>query len=100
MYGLIGKMNAAPGRRNDLISILLQASTSMPGCISYIVAEDPEDEDGIWITEVWTDRESHKASLELASVRKAIERARPMITGFGPSFETRPIGGAGMERGT
>jgi hypothetical protein len=30
MYGLIGKMIAAPGRRDELIAILLESVTNMP----------------------------------------------------------------------
>lgn len=51
MYGLIGKMNAAPGQREALIAILQQSTTAMPGCLSYVIARDPVDADGIWITE-------------------------------------------------
>jgi len=30
MYGLIGKMTAAPGKRDELISILLEGVAAMP----------------------------------------------------------------------
>jgi quinol monooxygenase YgiN len=53
MYGLIGKMRAKPGKRDDLLFVLLKSIGSMPGCLSYIHAKDPTDADAIWITEVW-----------------------------------------------
>ena len=53
MFGMIGKMRAAPGKRAELIAILGDSTEAMPGCLSYIVAEDASDPDGIWITEVW-----------------------------------------------
>lgn len=93
MFGLIGKMRAAPGKRADLIAILGDNAESMPGCRHYIVMEDASDPDGIWITEVWDDEESHKASLQLESVRAAIAKARPIIAGFDMSVKTRPIYG-------
>lgn len=96
MYGLIGKMKAATGQRDVLIAVLLQGVGDMPGCLSYIVAQDPTDEDAIWITEVWDSRESHLASLALPSVRQAIARGRPFIAGFGERFETTPVGGHGI----
>lgn len=68
----------------------------MPGCLSYIVALDPADEDAIWITEAWIDEASHKASLSLPSVQHAISIGRPLITGFGERFETVPVGGHGL----
>jgi quinol monooxygenase YgiN len=96
MYGLIGKLNAVPGKRDELIAILLDGVAGMPGCLSYVVAMDPTDENAIWITEVWDTRASHEESLSLPSVREAIDRGRPLIAGFGERFETAPVGGHGL----
>ncbi|MEZ4732965.1 MAG: putative quinol monooxygenase [Caldilineaceae bacterium] len=96
MYGLIGKMSAAPGQREALITILLEGIQEMPGCLSYIVARDPSDVNAIWITEVWDSVESHQASLELPSVQAAIAHARPLIAGFDSRQETEPVGGHGL----
>lgn len=96
MYGLIGKIKAAPGQRDALISILLEDVSSMPGCLSYIVAQDPADADAIWITEVWDSQASHKASLSLPSVQNAIARGKPLIAAFDKYHETIPVGGHGI----
>jgi len=93
MYGLIGKMTAAPGRRDELIAILLAGVDNMPGCLSYIVAKDADDENGIWITEAWDSKASHDASLSLPSVKDAIAKGRPLIAGFGDRIVTTPVGG-------
>ena len=98
MHGLIGKMRARPGQRDALLAILLEGTSAMPGCLSYIVARDPADADAIWITEVWDRSESHRASLQLPAVRAAIARARPLIAGFDSSTETEPVGGVGLPR--
>ncbi len=92
MYGLIGKLNAQPGSRDDLATILA-GMASMPGCLSYVVALDRTDADGIWVTEVWESADAHRASLELPDVQEAISRGRPLIAGFEHRFETEPIGG-------
>jgi quinol monooxygenase YgiN len=96
MYGLIGKIKTVTGQRDALTSILIEEMESMPGCLSYIVAQDPTDADAIWVTEVWVDQASHQASLSLPAVQKAIARGRPMIAGFGERFETIPVGGHGL----
>ncbi len=96
MYGLIGRMAATPGQRDELARILLDGLRDMPGCYSYIVANDPADPDALWVTEVWQDKESHAASLSLPSVQAAIARGRPLIAGFGERFETEPVGGHGL----
>ena len=96
MYGLIGKMIAAPGRRDELAAILLGAIRNMPGCLSYVVADDAADSNAIWITEAWETKEQHDASLSLPAVRDAISRAKPLIAGFGERIVTTPRGGHGL----
>ena len=93
MYGLIGKMIAAPGQREALTAILLEGTAGMPGCLSYVIAHDSADLDALWITEVWDSQASHQASLALPAVQEAIARGRPLIAGFGERFETTPVGG-------
>ena len=96
MYGLIGKMTAVAGRRDELAAILIEGTGAMPGCLSYVVATDPADPDALWITEVWDGRESHQASLALPAVQAAIAKGRPLIAGFGTRVETVPLGGHGL----
>jgi quinol monooxygenase YgiN len=96
MYGLIGQMKAAPGQRDALIAILAEGTGAMPGCLSYIIAQDAAEPDALWITEVWTDKDHHAASLKLPSVQAAIAKARPIIAGFGHRFETTPVAGQGL----
>jgi len=47
MYGLIGKIKAVPGQRDALISILIEGAKEIPGCLSYIVAQDQTDQDAL-----------------------------------------------------
>ena len=96
MYGLIGKMIAVEGKRDELIKILLDGVSGMPGCLSYVIARDPKDKNAVWITEVWDSADSHKASLKMPSVQAAIVKGKPLIAGFAESFTTEPIGGHGL----
>jgi quinol monooxygenase YgiN len=98
MYGLIGSATAVEGKRDELIKILLEGVNDMPGCLSYVIAKDPKDANGIWITEVWDNKESHAASLKLPSVQAAIAKGKPLITKFGSYNETEPIGGHGLQK--
>ncbi|WBY08552.1 putative quinol monooxygenase [Sphingomonas sp. 7/4-4] len=90
-FGMIGKIKAQPGKRAELIAILTSGTGTMPGCRAYLIAEDVKDADAIWITEIWDDASSHKASLQLPAVREAIAKGRPLIAGFELSAETRPV---------
>lgn len=100
MYGLIGKIKTLSGQREVLISILIEGIAGMPGCLSYIVAQDSTDPDAVWVTEVWTSAKIHQESLSLPSVQQAIALGKPLIAGFGERFETTPVGGYGLSGNT
>ena len=99
MYGLISKITAVAGQREALAGILIDGTVSMPGCLSYVVAADATDLDALWVTEVWESQASHQASLQLAGVKAAIAKGRPVIAGFSSRVETVPIGGHGIGAG-
>jgi quinol monooxygenase YgiN len=99
MYGLIAKIYAQPGKRDELAELVLSGSGDMPGCLSYIVAKCAHDADLIWVTEVWDSEESHKASLALPAVKEAIGKAMPLVAGFEQGATTEPVGGIGLKRG-
>src|ERR1700691_1702941 len=70
-YGLIGRMKARTGKRDELAAILLDSITDVPGCLSYVVAKDTKDPDSLWVTEVWESEADHKASLASPAIRDA-----------------------------
>lgn len=96
MHGLIAKFTAVEGKRDELSAILLEGLRDMPGNLSYVVANDPGDENALWITEVWTNSDAHKASLSMESVQNAIQKGRPFIAGMEQVAVTQPIGGHGI----
>ena len=93
MYGLIGSFTAHPGQRDAIIALMTASSGDMPGCLSYVVARGSQDPDHIWVTEVWDDDPSHKASLQIPLVAETIRKAMPLIAGFGQHTVTEPVGG-------
>lgn len=96
MYGLIGRIRAVPGQRAALAAVMVQDG-AMPGCLSYVVAEDPADADVLWVTEVWVDEAAHKASLALPQVQAAIAKGRPLVAGVDSHVATRVLGGIGLK---
>jgi len=96
MYGLIAKVTAVIGKRDELIKILKEGTRSMPGCRSYILAKDAVDENAIWVTEIWDTAASHDASLALPAVKDSIAQAKPLIAGFEKVAVTNPVGGVGF----
>jgi quinol monooxygenase YgiN len=96
MWGLIAKITLLPGKRDEMIRILKESATEMPGCLSYVVAKDAADENTIWVTEVWDSIASHDASLSLPAVKNAIPLGRAIVSHFQRIAVTSPVWGAGL----
>jgi quinol monooxygenase YgiN len=97
-FAMFGKMKSHPGKRAELIGLLLEAAGSLEsidGCELYILNESVEDEDAIWVNELWRDKEAHAASLRDERVLAIISRARPLIASIEPVL-IRPVGGIGL----
>ena len=98
LYGSHGRFTAQRDQGDALTDMLMAAAQGMranDACLLYLVSRSPEDSDVIWVTEVWTSKEAHDASLEDADVKAAIQRARPLIAGI-EGTELRPVGGKGI----
>ncbi|MGE8132252.1 putative quinol monooxygenase [Novosphingobium subterraneum] len=91
-FALIGQITAVPGKREELIGYLTAGSAGMPGNLAYEIWRDRGEENSVWITEVWQDNASHKASLALPQVQEAIRQARPIMAGFGARAEVERVG--------
>lgn len=90
MYGLISRIRAAPGKRDELASILAGVG-DMPGCRSYQVGLEVSDEHALWVTEIWESADAHSTSLDLPAVRQAIDAGRPLIASIDQRIETDPV---------
>lgn len=50
MFSQINKITAVAGKREEVLRLVMSGSDQMPGCRSYIVASDVENDDVIWVT--------------------------------------------------
>ena len=101
MYGYLGSMRTRPGKRDEVVALLLRGINALPaaGCLSYVVSACATDDDRIWVSEVWESAEHHDASLRLPATREAIAAAMPLLSGEFTSQETRVVGGLGLAAG-
>jgi quinol monooxygenase YgiN len=98
-YGLIGKFTAHPGRRDELVAMLLRAAEALqsdPTCLQYVVGTTAEP-DAIWVTEVWTSKEAHDASLEPEETRALIQQAMPLVASMSDQTQLDVVGGKGVQ---
>jgi len=96
VYGMIAKITATAGKRDELIEVLTKSTSQMPGCFSYIVAKDSRDPNVVWVTEVWDNAASHEASFSLPEVKSAISRAKSFVAAFERVAITTPVQQMGL----
>ncbi len=82
-YGYIGSMKAKPGRRDEVVSLLVNGADDLrsAGCRLYVVSVSDTEADVISVSEVWDSKERHDASRELPEARAAMAQAMSMLTG-------------------
>lgn len=100
MYSRTGKLTAKEGKREQLIGILLRASTrssNLRGCRAYLVFEDIADENSVVVFEIWDNQDAHASSLGDADVRALIAEAMPILAGTPTGSEMILRGGHGLE---
>ena len=82
-YLLHGSLIAKPDSLDQLTNILVQASQLMlakaKGCEMYLVGHSQGNKNAVYITELWTTKEDHEASLSVEGVKELISQAMPLL---------------------
>ncbi|EEK74693.1 quinol monooxygenase YgiN [Bacillus sp. RC55] len=63
----------------------------------YIVSTSNDEPNAVYVFEVWSNEDAHKASLTLESTQNLIKRAKPIITGVERISTLNARGGKGLE---
>jgi quinol monooxygenase YgiN len=82
-FANVGSLGTKPGRRDDVVSILLRPMPELrdAGCLLYEVGINDESPDTVFVCELWESAQAHAGSLQLDSVRAAIREAMPLLSG-------------------
>jgi quinol monooxygenase YgiN len=99
MIGFYTKFTTEERNRDAFVDILSEAAASMEAveeCQMYIVNNDATDATIIWVTEIWTTKEAHAASLQMDSSRALIAKAMPLIVAKPEQIQLVPISGKGL----
>ena len=99
-YLLHGRLTAKKGQGNELADILIEASNlikTAKGCNLYVVSNDGNVENDVWVTEIWDSKEDHDNSLNVPGVKELIGRAMPVLEDMPEKGqELQLIGGHGV----
>jgi quinol monooxygenase YgiN len=82
-FANVGTLGTKPGKRDEVVAILTRRSSELSGagCLLYEVGVNDDEPDTVFVAELWTSAEAHRASLQLDSVRVAIGEAMPLLSG-------------------
>jgi quinol monooxygenase YgiN len=94
-WGLLGRMVAKPGKRDELIAALQDSSRDVPGKLIYLIQLEQDDPDAFWINEVWASKAAYEACLTLPQVKEGMGLTRELIAGVDVRVETVPLGDFG-----
>src|SRR5829696_9917286 len=88
-FGMVGKLVAHPGRRGELVELLMAATRELQGadgCELYVVSQDRDDLDKIRVFEAWRDEAAHRPRLDIPVAREGDRapgcRSSPRVTGL------------------
>ena len=98
-FSLFGKFTVEASNQEKLATLLLEAADAMQaveGCTVYIVSISPEEQNAVYVYEVWNDEVAHQNSLTLEATQTLISKARPLITGMERIRTLEALGGKGL----
>jgi quinol monooxygenase YgiN len=93
------RMVALPGQGAALADGLLRVAESMrgaPGCQLYVVNRTPDEDDAVWVTEVWADEAASEAALSRDLGEAGIGSVLELLAGPPEFIELAPLGGPGL----
>ncbi|MEV6102140.1 antibiotic biosynthesis monooxygenase [Nocardia sp. NPDC051981] len=82
MFSVYGRMTALPGRRDDLITLLLngfRAGGPTSGLLTYTINTARDDPDTIWLTQLWINKPAHDATTRSEPVAAITRQLPPLL---------------------
>jgi len=94
VFANVGTLGTVAGKRDELVALLIRRSDALShvGCLLYEVGINDHEPDTVYVVELWTSADAHRASLALPEVQASIARARPLLTGDFGGFEFDVVG--------
>ncbi|WP_162256493.1 putative quinol monooxygenase [Sphingomonas sp. Root710] len=94
--GVVAHILAKPGKRDALIDAM-RPLVAMKGCIDLVIAKDSQNEDGIWLTEIWASKQLHEEAAKGEVFTKALVNMRPLMVSIDQNYKTVPVFGTRLK---
>jgi quinol monooxygenase YgiN len=89
-----GTLGTVPGKRDELVARLTARNDALRalGCHAYEVGTNDHEPDTVFVIEIWSSADAHRASLQQPEVVAAIAAARPLLDGRFGGFRFDIVG--------
>lgn len=93
MFSVYGRMVARPGKRDELIAVLLDGfrASREGGLLAYSINALFDNPDTIWLTQLWIDKEAHDATTRCERVAAASRQVLPLLAQQPEGFYGKPF---------
>ena len=97
-YGFRATMTAQPGKGDELVALLLSATTGAGpatnvNCVLYLVGRSASNGDVIHVTEGWTSKAAHAANFNTDNAKAFVAKIAPLVSAQGEYQDEIPLGG-------
>ncbi len=95
-YALINKMTTQEGKREEVLRIMIESGAAFndnPNCLMYLLSNDKNDPNVIWVQDVWTSQEAHAEAMSDSTMKQYVEQAMPLLDGMPQQIEIELAGG-------
>jgi quinol monooxygenase YgiN len=96
-YGFRATMIARPGKGDELIDLLLSATTEGSGasehCVVFLVGRSASNHDVVHVTEGWTTQDAHAANFASEKAQAFVARIAPLLAEAPQYQDEVPVGG-------
>lgn len=98
-FGQHSRLKAAPGRRAELVARFQEAAriqADNSACELMFVSVAADDEDGVYLTEVWASEAEHTRARESAEIQEWAQGMPELVAGPPETERLEPVGGKGL----
>jgi quinol monooxygenase YgiN len=97
-YGFHATMTARSGKGDELVDILLRATTSTgpatsENCVLYLVGRSAGNKDVVHVTEGWTTKEAHAENFASEQAKAFLAKIAALVSEGAQYQDEVPIGG-------
>jgi quinol monooxygenase YgiN len=100
LHSVLTRYIAKPKQGNGLIDILLKCHdivSDAEGCRHYIINQDDERPDHIWVSELWDSQEDHIISLSLDGCKELDVAINHLLAAPPEQIMMKAVAGKGVE---